>query len=129
MVTKLGIVPIYPTGRGHFALGSPDGDPLFPGDSLTILLADYQITGTIQVSDQGDYLQLPDGGRCGLCACMKIVALPSEISLVEQIRAAYYDTSKASELRLARLTKKAMETMSDEEWSALCVDLGSGVTR
>src|SRR4051794_9696662 len=129
MATKLGIGTIYPTGQGHFALHSPDGLPLFPGDSLTILLAGHQMTGTIQASDQGDYLQLPDGDRCGLCACMKIVALPSEISLAEQIRAAYEDTSKASELRLARLTKKAMKTMDEEEWSALCVELGLGATR
>jgi hypothetical protein len=128
-MTEPRIVPIFPAGRGHFALGSPDGDLLFPGDSLTIVLAGYRITGTIQSSERGDYLQLPDGGRCGLCACMKTLVAASEISRAERIRAAYYDTSKDAELRLARLTKKAMETMSDEEWSALCVELGSGVAR
>lgn len=129
MATKSGIVSMYPTGRGHFALGSPDGDPLFPGDSLTILLAGHQMTGTIQRSDLGDYLQLSNGERCGLCACMRAVALPGDTSLTEQIVAAYYDTSHESELRLARLTKKAMETMSDEEWSALCARLGMEGTR
>jgi hypothetical protein len=129
-MTEPRIVPIFPAGRGHFALGSPDGDLLIPGDSLTIILAGHQITGTIRASDRGDFLQLPnEGGRCGLCACMHAVARTSEISLAEQIRAAYYDTSKDAELRFARLTKKAMNTMSDEEWSALCVELGSGVTR
>lgn len=128
MATKLGIVPIYPTGRGHFALGSPDGNPLFPGDSLTVLLAGHRITGVIQSSSQGDYLQLPDGSCCGLCACMRVVALSSETSLAEQIKAAYYDDSRESELRLARLTKRAMETMRDDEWHALCAELGLGVS-
>lgn len=128
-MTEPRIEAIFPAGRGHFALGSPDGELLVPGDALTVVLAGHQITGTVQASDRGDFLQLPDGGCCGLCACMKTMVVPSKLSLAEQIRAAYYDTSKESELRLARLTKKAMETMSDEEWNALCVELGSGVAR
>lgn len=114
---------MYPAGRGHFALGSPDGYPLFPGEPLTILLAGYQMTGTIRESDFGDYLQLENGDRCGLCAGMHAITISSEVSLAEQIKVAYYDSSQESELRLARLTKKAAQTMSDEEWNALCATL------
>lgn len=67
-------VAIYPTGWGRFALNSPDGPVLHPGRPLTILVAGHEIEGTVQASDLGDYLQLPDGDRCGLCACMRAVA-------------------------------------------------------
>lgn len=60
------LVSIYPAGRGHFALGSPDGKVLHPGLPLTILVAGHQVNGTIQASELGD--------RCGLCACMRVVA-------------------------------------------------------
>jgi len=74
MANKPGIVPIYPTGRGRFALGSPDGPVLHPGRELTVLVAGHQVNGIIQASEQGDYLRAEDGTICGLCACMRVVA-------------------------------------------------------
>ncbi|HEX7737215.1 MAG TPA: hypothetical protein VF458_20385 [Ktedonobacteraceae bacterium] len=67
-------VKIFPTGQqGHYALGSPDGCPLHPGDPLTVLVAGRRLTGIIQSGSQGDYIQLSDGSRCGLCPCMRVV--------------------------------------------------------
>lgn len=86
MANKVGIVPIYPTGRGRYALGSPDGNVLFPGRELTVLVAGHQITGTVQASDLGDYLQLENGDRCGLCACMRAVATISLERELEVVR-------------------------------------------
>ena len=79
-------VKIYPTGQGHFALGSPDGPAVFPGDSLTVLLAGRRVTGTIRPGSQGDYLQLADGSCCGLCACMRVVATVSQGQKMEVAR-------------------------------------------
>lgn len=67
-------VVIYPTGRGHFALGSPDGTVLWPGHPLTVLFTEHAIAGTIRTSELGDYLQAPNGDRCGLCAGMRVIA-------------------------------------------------------
>jgi hypothetical protein len=72
MASSVGTVPIYPAGQGHFALGSPDGQMLHPGQQIEVVLADIQITGTVRKSDLGDYLQLANGERCGLCACMRV---------------------------------------------------------
>jgi len=83
MATNGGTTAIYPTGWGRFALNSPDGDVLYPGFPLTVVIAGHQIDGTIQTSDLGDYLQLPDGGRCGLCACMQVVAFPQGQEVVQ----------------------------------------------
>jgi transcriptional regulator with XRE-family HTH domain len=66
---------IYPTGWGRFALGSPSGEVLYPGQSVEILLAGYRIVGTIHASALGDYFQSMDGtSRCGLCAGMYVIA-------------------------------------------------------
>lgn len=46
-------------------------------------------------------------------------------SLYNQIIAAYYSTDPQSELLLARLTKIAMETMPETEWTALCAECGA----
>lgn len=78
MANKPGIIPIYPTGRGRFALGSPDGKVLHPGSPLTILVAGHQVNGIIQASDLGDYLRTEDGTSCGLCACMHVVAIGNQ---------------------------------------------------
>ena len=83
MENSVGIVPIYPTGRGHFALGSPDGKVLHPGLPLTIVIAGHQIDGTIQASDLGDYLRAKDGTTCGLCASMRVVATMQEAEVVQ----------------------------------------------
>lgn len=64
---------IYPNGRGHYALGSPDGSVLLPGQPLTVLVAGHQIAGTVAHSDQGDYLRAEDETICGLCARMQVV--------------------------------------------------------
>lgn len=86
MVTPRSFVKMFPTGQGHFALHSPDGSPLFPGDSLTVLLVGHQVTGVIQASSQGDYLQLADGSCCGLCAYMRVVNVVSQRQTVEVVR-------------------------------------------
>lgn len=49
-----------------------------------------------------------------------------EQTLYAQIVASFYDDAAESELQLARLTKEAMDTMSDEEWDALCAELMGG---
>src|SRR5260370_41057892 len=67
------ICRIYPNGRGHYAIGSPDGKVLRPGQALTIVVAGHEITGTIQASEQGDYLRTDDGTTCGLCAGMRVI--------------------------------------------------------
>lgn len=74
MANSAGVVSIYPAGRGRFALGSPDGKILQPGQQVKIMLAGHLIVGTIQVSDLGDYLRAEDGTICGLCASMRVVA-------------------------------------------------------
>jgi hypothetical protein len=78
MANKLGVISIYPAGLGHYALGSPDGKVLHPGIPLTVLLAGHQVNGIIRSSELGDYLQLQDGDRCGLCACTRVVATIQE---------------------------------------------------
>jgi hypothetical protein len=78
MANKSGVVSIYPTGRGRFALGSPDGKVLLPGSPLTVLLAGHQVNGTIQTSELGDYLRAEDGTICGLYASMRVVAAIQE---------------------------------------------------
>ena len=78
MANNAGTAAIYPIGRGHYALGSPDGKKLFPGESITILLAGYQIKGMIHPSECGDYLRAEDGTICGLRACMRVVATVSQ---------------------------------------------------
>ncbi len=80
------VVPIYPAGRGHYALGSPDGKVLAPGQRVEIVLAGYQIAGVVQKSEQGDYLRAEDGTTCGLCACMRVVATISQVQEVEVVR-------------------------------------------
>ena len=86
LVTRRNFVKIYPTGRGHFALGSPDGTAVFPGDALTVLLAGRRVTGTIRPGSQGDYLQLADGSCCSLCACMRVVPTVSQGQKMEVVR-------------------------------------------
>lgn len=72
---ELVVIPIYPTGWGRFALGSPSGKVLYPGQSVEILLAGYRIAGMIHASALGDYFQAADGmSCCGLCAGMCVVA-------------------------------------------------------
>lgn len=73
MANKSGIISIYPAGRGHYALGSPDGTVLQPGQQVKIVLAGYQIAGIVRKGDPGDYLQMQDGTICGLCASMRVV--------------------------------------------------------
>ncbi len=70
---------VYPTGWGRYALNSPDGPVLHPGRSLTIMIAGHQITGILRAGSLGDYLQLENGDRCGLCACMRVVAIMPEV--------------------------------------------------
>lgn len=86
MVTKAGIIPIYPTGRGRYVLGSPDGEVLLPGFPLTVLVAGHKVEGTVRASEQGDYLQLTDGSCCGLCACMRVVNVVSQEQKREVVR-------------------------------------------
>lgn len=74
MANSAGIVSIYPNGRGRYALGSPDGATLLPGQPLTVLLSGHEITGTLEHGDQGDYLRTPDGTICGLCANMRVMS-------------------------------------------------------
>jgi hypothetical protein len=78
MANSADIVSIYPAGRGHYALGSPDGEVLVPGQRVEILLAGHQIAGMVQKSELGDYLQLADGTTCGLCSRMRVVACKQE---------------------------------------------------
>ena len=68
-VRLLEVAPIYPTGCGHFALGSPDGAVLYPGSRVQI-----ELGGTIQSREQ-DYFQATDGSACGLCAGMRVAVL------------------------------------------------------
>ena len=69
------VIPMYPTGWGRFALGSPSGEVLCPGQSVEILLAGYRIPGMIHAGAVGDYFQSTDGmSCCGLCAGMCVVA-------------------------------------------------------
>lgn len=71
MISKT--APIYPNGRGHYALGHPDGEVLYPGQNIEIVFAGFQIAGMVQKSDLGDYFLLHSGDRCGLCARMRVV--------------------------------------------------------
>ncbi|MEO9027614.1 MAG: hypothetical protein ABI413_02260 [Ktedonobacteraceae bacterium] len=73
MGNSVGVIPIYPAGRGHYALGSPDGSVLQPGQRIEIVLAGHQIAGTVRKGEQSDYLLAEDGTICGLCACMCVV--------------------------------------------------------
>lgn len=67
-------IPIYPTSWGRFALGSPSGSVLYPGQSVEILLAGYRIAGMIHASLLGDYFLAADGmSYCGLCAGMRVI--------------------------------------------------------
>jgi hypothetical protein len=83
MANSAGTTVIYPTGWGRFALNSPDGPVLQPGHPLTVLVAGHEIEGTVHTSDLGDYLQLEDGDRCGLCACMRVMATAQEVEVVQ----------------------------------------------
>jgi hypothetical protein len=65
--------PIYPTGYGPFALGSPDGPVLEKGACVEVMLAGTHIPGTILTRSLGDYLQCADGTVCGLTAGMRVV--------------------------------------------------------
>lgn len=85
MKNKPSVVAIYPAGRGHYALGSPDGEVLLPGRPLTVLVAGHEISGIIQAHSLGDYLRADDGTTCGLCAYMRVVFSPSE-SKAEVVR-------------------------------------------
>jgi hypothetical protein len=64
---------IYPTGWGRFAIGSPDGSILEKGSLVEVELSGSRLTGTVGISDHGDYLHFPDGSRCGLTAGMRVV--------------------------------------------------------
>jgi transcriptional regulator with XRE-family HTH domain len=69
------VLPIYPTDWGRFALGSPSGKVLYPGQWVEIFLAGYRIAGTIYAGALGDYFQSADGTSCcGLCAGMCVIA-------------------------------------------------------
>jgi hypothetical protein len=101
MANKLGVISIYLAGRGHYALGSPDGKVLHPGIPLTVLLAGHQVNGIIRSSELGDYLQLQDGDRCGLCACMRVVATIQDIANrygwpVEKVRNKLYELQQTA---------------------------------
>jgi hypothetical protein len=65
-------IPIYPTGYGLFALGSPDGSVLEKGACVEVMLAGTHIKGTILTRSLGDYLQCADGTVCGLTAGMRV---------------------------------------------------------
>lgn len=67
-------VPIYPADqRGRYALGQPDGIVLLPGMNVEVFFAGIRLMGIVQRSERGDYLQFPNGGRCGLCPGMRIL--------------------------------------------------------
>ena len=69
------VTPIYPTDWGRFALGSPSGKVLYPGQWVEIWLAGYRIAGMIYAGAPGDYFQSADGmSCCGLCAGMRVIA-------------------------------------------------------
>lgn len=67
------IVPIYLTGRGHYALGSPDGAELNAGASIKVLLAGRRLPGQVHWSPNGDYIQFDDETFCGLYPAMCVV--------------------------------------------------------
>jgi hypothetical protein len=78
---ELMMIPMYPTGWGRFALGSPSGPVLYPGQRVEIELSSYRIAGMIHVGTLGDYFQAEDGmSCCGLCAGM-LVIVPSALVL------------------------------------------------
>jgi DNA-binding XRE family transcriptional regulator len=71
---ELVVTPIYSTGWGRFALGSPSGEILYPGRSVEILLAGHRISGMIHAGALGDYFQPKDGKSCcGLCTGMYVI--------------------------------------------------------
>ena len=71
----LKVIPMYPTGWGRFALGSPSGSVLYPGQSIEILLSGHRIAGVIHAGGLGDYFQASDGmSCCGLYPGMCVVA-------------------------------------------------------
>lgn len=71
------IVPIYPTGAGHYALEAPDGAELRAGLPIKILLAGQQLPGLVQWSPNGDYIRFDDETFCGLHPAMRVVAPPA----------------------------------------------------
>lgn len=67
-------VPVYPADqRGRYALGRPDGIVLFPGMNVEVFFSGIRLMGTVQRSERGDYLQFPNGQRCGLCPGMRVL--------------------------------------------------------
>lgn len=71
------IVPIYPTGAGHYALGTPDGVELRADLPIKILLAGQQLPGLVRWSSNGDYIQFADETFCGLHPAMRVVTPPA----------------------------------------------------
>lgn len=64
---------IYPTDWGRFALGSPSGTVLYPGQMAAIELSGHRIAGIIRAGSP-DYFQAENGmGCCGLCAGMRVI--------------------------------------------------------
>jgi hypothetical protein len=83
------IIPIYPTGRGHYALGSPDGAELRAGLPINVLLAGQQLSGQVKWSGAGDYIQFSDQSFCGLYPAMQVVTPSTRALEIRRRRGPY----------------------------------------
>lgn len=99
------IAPVYPNEQGHYALHSPDGVELRPGQLLKILLAGRKLPGEIRWSSSGDYIQFADQSVCGLHPAMRVV-VPPELACRQRDRKAY---ERWTVSRLSLLIERALQ--------------------
>jgi hypothetical protein len=71
------ILPVYPNGSGHYALGTPDGVVLRSGVPVLVVLAGQQIPGHIRWSERGDFFEAADQSICGLYPAMQVAVATS----------------------------------------------------
>jgi hypothetical protein len=77
-------IAIYPSGRGRYALGNPDGRELLPGQRVELVLAGITLSGVVRHGEMGDYLLLDTGEKCGLCPEMRVIPRDRQVQ-TEQV--------------------------------------------
>jgi hypothetical protein len=113
------IVPIYPTGAGHYALCAPDGVELRAGLPIKIFLAGQQLPGQIQWSPNGDYIRFDDETLCGLHPAMCVVAPPARDLKARRRRGHYRPRTPWTIDRQQHLSERYLQLVLDDPQRSL----------